>query len=89
MTTNPQDYDFVIVGGGSAGAIVATRLAEDPENKVLVLEAGPENTSYWSRVPLGFAKIIAKSSFKSYRTAKRLLLGSLRVRLGRDPREIV
>ena len=55
MTTNPQDYDFVIVGGGSAGAIVAARLAEEPDNRVLVLEAGPENTSYWSRVPLGFA----------------------------------
>lgn len=63
MTTNPQDYDFVIVGGGSAGAIVATRLAEDPGNRVLVLEAGPENTSYWSRVPLGFAKILFNRRF--------------------------
>jgi len=59
MTTNPQDDHFVIVGGGSAGAIVATRLAEDPDNRVLVLEAGPENTSYWSRVPLGFALFAA------------------------------
>lgn len=63
MTTNPQDYDFVIVGGGSAGAIIATRLAEDPDNRVLVLEAGPENTSYWSRVPLGFAKILFNRKF--------------------------
>ena len=63
MTTDPQDYDFVIVGGGSAGAIVATRLAEDPDNRVLVLEAGPENTSYWSRVPLGFAKILFNPKF--------------------------
>jgi choline dehydrogenase len=63
MTTSPQDYDFVIVGGGSAGAIVATRLAEDPDNRVLVLEAGPENTSYWSRVPLGFAKILFNPKF--------------------------
>lgn len=63
MTTIPQDYDYVIVGGGSAGAITAARLAEDPDARVLVLEAGPENTSYWSRVPLGFAKIIFKPKY--------------------------
>lgn len=63
MAAVPQDYDYVIVGGGSAGAIVAARLAEDPTSRVLVLEAGPENTSYWSRVPLGFAKILFNPSY--------------------------
>ena len=58
MTARSQSFDYVIVGGGSAGAIVAARLAEDPNSTVLILEAGPENTSYWSRVPLGFAKIL-------------------------------
>jgi choline dehydrogenase len=58
VTNTPRDFEFVIVGGGSAGAIVAARLAEDPANRVLVLEAGPENISYWSRVPLGLAKIL-------------------------------
>jgi choline dehydrogenase len=58
MTGNSQGCDYVIVGGGSAVAIVAARLAEDPNSTVCVLEAGPENTSYWSRVPLGFAKIL-------------------------------
>ena len=52
------DYDYVVVGAGSAGAIVAVRLSEDPDTRVLLIEAGPPDRSYWSRIPLGFAKII-------------------------------
>lgn len=63
MAAYSESFDYVVVGGGSAGAIVATRLAEDPDSTVLVLEAGPENTSVWSRVPLGFAKILFKPRY--------------------------
>lgn len=58
MPNEPTRYDYIVVGAGSAGAIVATRLSEDPGVNVLLLEAGPRDTSFWSRIPLGFAKIL-------------------------------
>jgi choline dehydrogenase len=58
MPDEPAIYDYIVIGSGSAGAVVAARLSEDPRMRVLLLESGPANRSHWSRVPLGFGKIL-------------------------------
>jgi choline dehydrogenase len=52
-----MNYDYVIVGGGSAGCVLAARLSEAPDVRVLLLEAGPRDTNPWIHVPLGYGKL--------------------------------
>ncbi len=61
-------YDYVIVGGGSAGCVLANRLSHDPDVRVLLLEAGGRDSNPYIHVPVGFAKMTSGPLTWGYRT---------------------
>lgn len=72
--TQNQAWDYIVVGGGSAGCVVANRLSSDPARKVLLLEAGPADTDSNIHNPLAVGKVIGSGLDWKYMTEKQPFL---------------
>ena len=61
-----QTYDYVIIGAGSAGCVLAARLTEDPDVTVLLLEAGGRNDGVLVRMPAGVGELIKSKNASNW-----------------------
>jgi choline dehydrogenase len=58
----PREFDYIVVGAGSAGCVLANRLTTDGKYSVLLLEAGPRDTNPWIHIPLGYGRLFKEKA---------------------------
>ena len=70
MSTPGTDCDYLIIGGGTAGCILAARLSENPAHTVTLLEAGPPDRDPWLHIPAGYARLFASKRYDWHHTTE-------------------
>lgn len=75
-----EGYDFIIIGGGSAGCVLAARLSEDPSARVLLLEAGGRDRHPFYHLPAGFAKMTKGIGSWGWQTVPQRHMNGMRIR---------
>jgi choline dehydrogenase len=73
------EYDYIIVGSGSAGSVLANRLSASPEIRVLLLEAGGSDNSFYVRMPAGIANLSGPRFNWGYETAPQAAMKGRRM----------
>ncbi|HQP66247.1 MAG TPA: choline dehydrogenase [Quisquiliibacterium sp.] len=73
-------FDYIIVGAGSAGCVLANRLTASGRHSVLLLEAGPRDTNPWIHIPLGYGKLFTDTRVNwAYESEPEPALGGRRI----------
>ena len=57
------EFDYIIVGAGTAGCVVANRLSADPKNRVLLVEAGGKDENFWLHIPIGYGRLFGNPEY--------------------------